>query len=136
MTLFTYVFAHFVPRQENDRLHIELDRVSRDIRDPRDMRDPYSVGVPERRGRSPDPMISARNAVEIADLQDKLDKSQTELRRAQAELRLNQGDYERSHVELEQMQEKVRSCSTIVPELISLITVCRRSRSRRARFTV
>ncbi len=39
--------------------------------------------------------------------QDKLEKTTSELRRAQAELRLNQSDYERSHVELEQMQEKV-----------------------------
>ena len=41
------------------------------------------------------------------ELKDKLEQTQTELRRTQAELRLNQGDYERSHVELEQMQEKV-----------------------------
>lgn len=93
-------FHSFTHRQENDRLHIELDRVSRDVRDP------YSV-VSDRRGRSPDPGFSARSAVEIADLQDKLEKTSAELRRAQAELRLNQGDYERSHVELEQMQEKI-----------------------------
>ena len=62
------------------------------------------------RGRSPDPdrAYAARSAIEIAELQDKLEKTSTELRRAQAELRLNQSDYERSHVELEQMQEKVR----------------------------
>lgn len=88
-------------RQENDRLHMELDRVNREAVI---NRDPYSE---HRRGRSPDPGFSARSAVEIAELQDKLDKSQTELRRAQAELRLNQSDYDRSHVELEQMQEKV-----------------------------
>jgi hypothetical protein len=49
----------------------------------------------------------SRNAVEVAELQDKLEKTNAELRRAQAELRLNQTDYDRSHVELEQMQEKV-----------------------------
>lgn len=91
-------------RQENDRLHIELDRMARD---------PYAVEPqPTRappRGRSPDPTgFNARSAVEIAELQDKLEKTQAELRRAQAELRLNQSDYDRSHVELEQMQEKVR----------------------------
>ena len=84
-------------RQENDRLHMDLDRM-------RDM--PYG------RSRSPDPRAdpsySTRVAVEVADLQDKLEKAQADLRRSQAELRLNQGDYERSHVELEQMQEKVR----------------------------
>ncbi len=85
-------------RQENDRLHIELDRVSRD----------QMVYASERtRGRSPEPAFAARSAVEIAELQDKLEKTQNELRRAQAELRLNQSDYDRSHVELEQMQEKV-----------------------------
>ena len=68
-------------------------------------RDPYMSEV--RRGRSPEPVFNARSAVEIAELQDKLDKTTTELRRAQAELRLNQSDYDRSHVELEQMQEKV-----------------------------
>ena len=80
---------------------MELDRVNREAVC---NRDPYG----DRRGRSPDPGYSARSAVEIAELQDKLDKSQTELRRAQAELRLNQSDYDRSHVELEQMQEKVK----------------------------
>ena len=89
-------------RQENDRLHMELDRM-------RDMQ-PYG------RSRSPDPRAdpnySTRVAVEVADLQDKLDKTQNELRRSQAELRLNQGDYERSHVELEQMQEKVMVISS------------------------
>ena len=44
---------------------------------------------------------------EVAELKDKLEQTQNELRRTQAELRLNTGDYERSHVELEQMQEKV-----------------------------
>ena len=76
---------------------MELDRMPRDM----------SYG----RSRSPDPRAdpnySTRVAVEVADLQDKLDKAQADLRRSQAELRLNQGDYERSHVELEQMQEKV-----------------------------
>jgi chromosome segregation and condensation protein ScpB len=75
-------------------------------------REPTVAYVVSDRRRSPDPIVSAysaRSAVEIADLQDKLDKSQAELRRAQAELRLNQTDYDRSHVELEQMQEKVRT---------------------------
>jgi chromosome segregation and condensation protein ScpB len=54
----------------------------------------------------------SRNAVEVAELQDKLEKTNAELRRAQAELRLNQTDYDRSHVELEQMQEKVTYVTT------------------------
>ena len=86
-------------RQENDRLHMDLDRMRVDL--------PYG------RSRSPDPRADpsygTRVAVEVADLQDKLEKAQADLRRSQAELRLNQGDYERSHVELEQMQEKVNS---------------------------
>ncbi len=61
------------------------------------------------RSRSPVPDYSTRSAVEIVELQDKLEKTNNELRRAQAELRLNQSDYDRSHVELEQMQEKVRN---------------------------
>lgn len=81
-------------------------RDPRDPRDPRDTRDPY-LSDRDRRSRSPDPSFVARNAIEIAELQDKLEKTQSELRRAQAELRLNQSDYDRSHVELEQMQEKV-----------------------------
>ena len=60
------------------------------------------------RSRSPEPGYASRSVhVEVAELKDKLEQTQTELRRTQAELRLNQGDYERSHVELEQMQEKV-----------------------------
>ena len=63
------------------------------------------------RSRSPDPRVDpsygTRVAVEVSDLQDRLAKSESELRKSQAELRLNQGDYERSHAELEQMQEKV-----------------------------
>ena len=75
---------------------MEMDR----CRDPRDL-NPYG------RSRSPEPSYVSRNAVEVAELQDKLEKTNAELRRAQAELRLNQTDYDRSHVELEQMQEKV-----------------------------
>ena len=63
------------------------------------------------RSRSPDPRIDpsygARVAVEVTDLQERLAKTESELRKSQAELRLNQGDYERSHAEIEQMQEKV-----------------------------
>lgn len=81
-------------RQDNDRLHMELDRC-RDL-------GPYG------RSRSPEPTYGQRNSHEVADLKDKLEATQSELRRAQAELRLNQSDYDRSHVELEQMQEKVR----------------------------
>ena len=40
-------------------------------------------------------------------MQEKLDKCQAELRRAQAELRMNQNDYDRNHVEVEQLQEKI-----------------------------
>ena len=69
------------------------------------------------RSRSPEPFsgrqsVDARIHVEVAELKDKLEQTQNELRRTQAELRLNTGDYERSHVELEQMQEKV---SVFVP---------------------
>ena len=75
--------------------------------------DRMRVDLPYGRSRSPDPRsdpsYGTRVAVEVADLQDKLEKAQADLRRSQAELRLNQGDYERSHVELEQMQEKVNS---------------------------
>ena len=61
------------------------------------------------RSKSPLPAdFNVRSAVEIAELQDKLEKTNNELRRAQAELRLNQSDYDRSHVELEQLHEKVR----------------------------
>ena len=60
------------------------------------------------RSKSPVPDFNVRSAVEIAELQDKLEKTNNELRRAQAELRLNQSDYDRSHVELEQLHEKVR----------------------------
>ena len=64
------------------------------------------------RSRSPEPGYASRSMdprihVEVAELKDKLEQTQNELRRTQAELRLNTGDYERSHVELEQMQEKV-----------------------------
>ena len=63
------------------------------------------------RSRSPDPRADpsygTRVAVEVSDLQERLAKSESELRKSQAELRLNQGDYERSHAEIEQMQEKV-----------------------------
>ena len=45
-------------------------------------------------------------------------QTQTELRRTQAELRLNQGDYERSHVELEQMQEKVLAFHKFLDKVI------------------
>ena len=83
----------FLRRQENDRLHMELDRC-RDL-------------APYGRSRSPEPSYVSRNVVEVAELQDKLEKTNAELRRAQAELRLNQSDYDRSHVELETMQEKV-----------------------------
>lgn len=84
---------------------MELDRANRELsRGP--PVDPYER---ERRGRSPDPGLAVRSAVEMAELQDKLDKTTTELRRCQAELRLNQSDYDRSHVELEQMQEKVKN---------------------------
>ena len=87
-------------RQENDRLHMELDR--------RDMAPPPSYGLRDR-SRSPEPGYGSRSVhVEVAELKDKLEQTQNELRRTQAELRLNQGDYERSHVELESMQEKVR----------------------------
>ena len=102
----TFIFGC---RQENDRLHMELDRC-------RDMPPPPSFGLRDR-SRSPEPGYGSRSAdpgygsrsvhVEVAELKDKLDQTQNELRRTQAELRLNQGDYERSHVELEQMQEKV-----------------------------
>ena len=64
---------------------------------------------PYGRARSPEQSYVSRNVVEVAELQDKLEKTNSELRRAQAELRLNQSDYERSHVEMEQMQEKVSS---------------------------
>lgn len=90
-------------RQENDRLHMELDR--------RDMAPPPSYGLRDR-SRSPEPGYGSRSVhVEVAELKDKLEQTQNELRRTQAELRLNQGDYERSHVELETMQEKVRKCT-------------------------
>ncbi|QQP36767.1 Uncharacterized protein FKW44_021963, partial [Caligus rogercresseyi] len=83
-------------RQDNDRLHIEMDRLRETMRD----REPYTRASPQPSS------YAARSAVEIAELADKLDKSQAELRRVQAELRLNTSDYDRSHVELEQMQEK------------------------------
>ena len=84
-------------------MHMEMDRC-------RDM-NPYG------RSRSPEPSYVSRNVVEVAELQDKLEKTTSELRRAQAELRLNQSDYDRSHVELEQMQEKVRSYRPTKPTL-------------------
>jgi hypothetical protein len=63
------------------------------------------------RSRSPDPRADpsygARVAIEVADLQERLAKTESELRKSQAELRLGQGDYDRSHAEIEQMQEKV-----------------------------
>ena len=59
------------------------------------------------RSKSPVPEFNVRQGVEIVELQDKLEKTNNELRRAQAELRLNQSDYDRSHVELEQLHEKV-----------------------------
>ena len=104
----------FFHRQENDRLHMELDRCQ-------NMPPPPSYGLRSDglrgdglrdRSRSPEPFsgrqsVDARIHVEVAELKDKLEQTQNELRRTQAELRLNTGDYERSHVELEQMQEKV-----------------------------
>merc|ERR1719458_374630 len=59
------------------------------------------------RSKSPVPEFNVRQGVEIVELQDKLEKTNNELRRAQAELRLNQSDYDRSHVELEQLHEKI-----------------------------
>jgi hypothetical protein len=93
-------------RQDNDRLHMELDRC-RDL-------GPYG------RSRSPEPTYGQRNSHEVADLKDKLEATQSELRRAQAELRLNQSDYDRSHVELEQMQEKVRKLMQIITYLAKI----------------
>ena len=98
-------------RQESDRLHMEMDR----------MRSMQNTGMGGGMGmdgygslgrsRSPDPRIDpsygTRVAVEVSDLQERLAKTESELRKSQAELRLNQGDYERSHAEIEQMQEKV-----------------------------
>lgn len=100
-----------INRQENDRLHMELDRMRAmggSMGGGMGGMDGYgSLG----RSRSPDPRVDpsygTRVAVEVSDLQDRLAKSESELRKSQAELRLNQGDYERSHAELEQMQEKV-----------------------------
>ena len=93
-------FHSNVPRQENDRLHMELDRCQ-------NLPPPPSYGLRDR-SRSPEPGYASRSVhVEVAELKDKLEQTSNELRRTQAELRLNQGDYERSHVELEQMQEKV-----------------------------
>ena len=91
---------------------MELDRM-------RDMPPPPRFGGLQDglrdRSRSPEPgygrsvqSVDPRIHVEVAELKDKLEQTQNELRRTQAELRLNQGDYERSHVELESMQEKVR----------------------------
>lgn len=122
-------------RQDNDRLHMELDRVSR-----RDMVvDPYGPppgmdgcgppGVgPRSRGRSPEHgggAFSARSAIEIAELQDKLEKTNADLRRAQTELRLNQSDYDRSHVELEQMQEKVKTFIALFLRTVEMLTYFR-----------
>ena len=162
-------------RQENDRMHHEMERMSRDMRssaaaaaaavssrldDP--YADPLTGGVGGRsrglddgrggrmgglgdhmgvgvgvdrdvgtgrdssrrhtqearldRSKSPVPDFNVRSAVEIAELQDKLEKTNNELRRAQAELRLNQSDYDRSHVELEQLHEKVRARACAVLE--------------------
>ena len=71
------------------------------------------------RSRSPEPGYASRSVhVEVAELKDKLEQTQTELRRTQAELRLNQGDYERSHVELEQMQEKVLAFHKFLDKVI------------------
>ena len=112
-------------RQENERLHMEMDQMQRmremappapsygGLRDPRDPRDPRD------RSRSPEPGYASRSVhVEVAELKDKLEQTQTELRRTQAELRLNQGDYERSHVELEQMQEKVLAFHKFLDKVI------------------
>ena len=108
-----FICIHFHFRQENERLHMELDRM-------RDMPPPPRFGGLQDglrdRSRSPEPgyglsrpqSVDPRIHVEVAELKDKLEQTQNELRRTQAELRLNQGDYERSHVELESMQEKVR----------------------------
>ena len=99
---------NFFIRQENDRVHMELDRMRTMGGSMGGGMDGYgSLG----RSRSPDPRIDpsygTRVAVEVSELQDRLAKSESELRKSQAELRLNQGDYERSHAEIEQMQEKV-----------------------------
>jgi len=75
---------------------------------------------PYGRSRSPEPTYGVRNSHEVADLKDKLEATQSELRRAQAELRLNQSDYDRSHVELEQMQEKVNLYYCVKPTYINL----------------
>ena len=91
------------------------------------------------RSRSPEPFsgrqsVDARIHVEVAELKDKLEQTQNELRRTQAELRLNQGDYERSHVELEQMQEKVSHFHLI--HLNLMLTMFLKSwKSPKARFT-
>ena len=113
-----YIYNHLflllsISRQENDRVHMELDRM-------RSMSGGMSGGMGMGamdgygslgRSRSPDPRADpsygTRVAVEVSDLQERLAKSESELRKSQAELRLNQGDYERSHAEIEQMQEKV-----------------------------
>ena len=107
-------------RQENDRLHTQNMEMDQMIRMQKEMapplpnygglRDGLRDGGLRDRSRSPEPGYASRSVhVEVAELKDKLEQTQTELRRTQAELRLNQGDYERSHVELEQMQEKVHN---------------------------
>ena len=107
-------------RQENDRLHAQnmenenMIRMQREMAPPLPnyggLREGLRDGGLRDRSRSPEPGYASRSVhVEVAELKDKLEQTQTELRRTQAELRLNQGDYERSHVELEQMQEKVHN---------------------------
>ena len=75
----------------------------------RDMPPPMSAYGMRDRSRSPEPGYAARSSVHVenAELKDKLDQTTNELRRCQAEMRLNQSDYDRHHVDLEQMQEKV-----------------------------
>ena len=111
-----YMITLLIIRQENDRLRLEVDRM-RTLDRERSAMGGVGMGGGDMygslgRSRSPDPRADptygTRVAVEVADLQDKLAKSEAELRRSQAEIRLNQGDYERSNVELEQMQEKVK----------------------------
>lgn len=116
---------------------MELDRC-------RDMPPPVpSYGGLRERSRSPEPSYASRAVhVEVAELKDKLEQTSNELRRTQAELRLNQTDYDRSHAELEQMQEKVcLATPTLWPHHYQLlhnshgILFSLRLRSHKARFT-
>ena len=129
-----YSFENHRLRQENEQLRMEVSQFHKmqetasplpnynGLQDKGhlDSQDPWD------QFRFFEPKFTSQSVhLEIAELKHKLEQNQvvlqqtqTLLQQTQAELRLNQGDYERSHVELEQMQEKVLAFHKFLDKVI------------------